>query len=226
MPEVIHTYDSDLCNLRVMWAWSRRPENIIFTDEATRAILKHATLMGRKYTSKIPIVEAADQRITIARLAVSCACCMFSTENGNDVIVKEEHVEYVVGFMHKIYSSKSFGYDKLSEIEAVNSDSSDVRIEDLVNSFLLLPVADFNELVNTLYMFPYFSRNTLDDATSLPRDDLKLLTKFLINNHLVEKVRGDYRRQPLGTEFLEYLRANPITKERIDQVRLKAYSEY
>lgn len=223
MPEVIHKYDSDLCNTRVMWAWSRRPENVTFSDAATKSILKHATLMGNKYTSEIPIVESADQRITIARLAVSCACCMFSTKDGNNVLVEEEHVEYVVNFMHKIYSTKSFGYDKLSEIDSVNSDSSDVRIEDLVNKFLMLPVMDFNELVDTLYMFPYFSRNTLDDATSMPRDDLKLLTKFLINNHLVEKVRGDYRRQPLGTEFLEHLRANRLTKERVDKARATLY---
>ncbi|MNB69345.1 DNA primase [compost metagenome] len=224
MPEVLHEFDSDLCNTRVMWAWSRRPENIIFSDEATKAILKYATQMGRRYTSRIPIVESADQRITIARLAVSCACCMFSTEDGTNVLVKEDHVEYVVDFMNRIYSSKSFGYDKLSDLENVNTDASSERIEDLVKKFVMLPVMNFNELVDTLYMLPYFSRNTLDDSTGMDRDDLKLLLKFLINNHLVEKVRGDYRRMPLGTKFLEHLRNNRLTKAFIDEVRKATYA--
>jgi hypothetical protein len=227
MPEVPHVYDSDLCNLRVLWAWSRRPDNIKFETDATSAILAHATAMGKRYTSKIPIVEAADQRIKIARLAVSAAISVFSTTDGEDVIVKKEHVDYVVAFMDKVYGSKSLGYDKLSDMERVNSDSSDSNIDLLVQRFVLLPIMDHNEMVEILYGLPYFSRNTLEDYTGLPRDDMKLLLKFLTNNHLVEKVRGDYRRYPLGTEFFEYLRKNPLTKEFIEQSRKDHYnSEY
>lgn len=224
MPAVIHRYDTDLCNMRVMWAWSRRPEHINITPEASTAILKHATDMGRKYSSKVPVVEAADQRIKIARLAVACAACMFSTEDGQSVIVKPEHVEFVVNFMNRIYGAKSFGYDKLSDMDKVQSDSSTQNIGSLVDKFLLLPVMDHNEMVDILYGLPYFSRNTLEDYTGLPRDEMKVLLKFLTNNHLVEKVRGDYRRFPLGTEFLEHLRANKITKDQVDKARKSFYS--
>lgn len=224
MPPVLHKYDSDLCNMRVLWAWSRRPEHIIIGKEATDAILKHATEMGRKYSSKIPVVEAADQRIKIARMAVSTAMSLFSTEDGESVIVTKEHVDYVVDFMNKIYSSKSLGYDKLSEIDKVQTDSSDTNIDSLVNKFLLVPLMDHNETVDILYGLPYFSRNTLEDYTGLPRDELKVLLKFLTNNHLVEKIRSDYRRFPLGTEFLEYLKENRITKKQIEEQRKKYYS--
>jgi hypothetical protein len=224
MPEVLHRFDSDLCNLRVMWAWSRRPENIKFTDDATKAILSHATVMGRKYSSKVPVVEAADQRLKIARLAVSCASCMFSTEDGHNLIVTTEHVDYVVNFMHRIYSSKSFGYDKLSDMDRVQSDSSTTNIDGLIRKFLIIPVADINETVDILYGLPYFSRNTLEDYTGLARDELKVLLKFLTNNHLVEKVRGDYRRFPLGTEFLEHMRAHRVTQKDVQEARKNFYS--
>jgi hypothetical protein len=209
--------------MRVLWAWSRRPENIKFDSEATKAILEHATQMGRKYSSKVPVVEAADQRLKIARLAVACACCMFSTEDGNDVIVKKEHVDFVVNFMNKLYAAKSFGYDKLSDIDRVQSDSSANTIDSLIKKFLVLPLMDPNETVDILYGLPYFSRSTLEDYTGLPRDEMKVLLKFLTNNHLVEKVRGDYRRFPLGTEFLEYLRAHKVTKEQIQEARKDYY---
>jgi len=55
------------CNMRTMWAWSRRPEHIKFEDDAVATILKLATQSGvTKYTSRVPLVEAADQRIKIA----------------------------------------------------------------------------------------------------------------------------------------------------------------
>lgn len=224
MPAVKHVYNSDVCNLRVLWAWSRKPDNIKFEKSAVKAILDHATTMGRQYSSKIPIVEAADQRIKIARLAVSCACCLFSTENGEDVIVKKEHVDYVVDFMNTIYAAKSFGYDKLSEQDKVNSDASNENISKLRSKFLLLPLPDFNEMARILYQLPYFSRNTLEDYTGLPRDEMKVLLKFLTNEHLIEKVKGDYRRYPLGTEFLEAILAKPVTRDEIDAARKDFYS--
>lgn len=224
MPEVIHKFDSDLCNTRVMWAWSRRPEQVVFDEDASTAILEHATTMGRKYSSKVPVVEAADQRIKIARLAVACAACVFSTDDGEKIIVKKEHVDYVVAFMDNIYSAKSFGYDKLSDIDKVQTDASEQNIDKLVEKFLVLPLMDHNEMVDILYGLPYFSRNTLEDYTGLPRDEMKVLLKFLTNNHLVEKVRGDYRRFPLGTEFLEYLRDNRITKQQVEEARKDFYS--
>ena len=224
IPEVPHIYTSDLCNTRVLWAWSRKPENIKFTDEATERILAAATEMGAKYSSKVPIVEAADQRIKIARLAVAAACCVFSSDNGEDVIVKAEHVDFVVNFMNDLYCTKSFGYDKLSEQDIKTSDTSEDNINKLRKAFLTLPIMDFNEMSTILYQLPYFSRMTLEDYTGLSKDDLKMLLKFMTNNHLVDKVKGDYRRLPLGTELLENLVNVPVTKQEIDAARRQFYS--
>jgi hypothetical protein len=223
MEPVRHVYTSDLCNLRVLWAWSRRPENVQITDEATTAILQRATEMGRKYSSKVPVVETADQRQKIARLAVACACCMFSTEDGENVIVTKEHVDFVVNFMNKLYCSKSFGYDKMSEQEDKSSDTSDENILKLRKQFLVLPISDFNEMANVLYQLPYFNRNTLEDYTGLGRDELKMLLKFMTNQHLVDKVHGDYRRLPLGTKLFENLTAKQIKKDEIDKARQEYY---
>ena len=224
IPEVQHKYTSDLCNTRVLWAWSRKPDNVKFTDEATEHILAKATEMGAKYSSKVPIVEAADQRIKIARLAVAAACCVFSTSNGEDVIVKPEHVDFVVDFMNKLYCAKSFGYDKLSEQEMATSDTSEDNINKLRAMFLTLPVMNHNEMATILYQLPYFSRTTLEDYTGLSKDDLRMLLKFMTNQHLVDKVKGDYRRLPLGTQLLENLVNNPITKVEIENARKQFYS--
>ena len=225
LPPVPHVYTSDLCNTRVLWAWSRKPDDVIITDEATQRILESATEMGAKYSSKIPIVEAADQRIKIARLAVAAACCVFSSdETGQKVIVKPEHVDFVVDFMNELYCTKSFGYDRLSEQDMVTSDTSADNIGKLRSLFLTLPLVDANEMAKILYQLPYFSRATLEDYTGLSKDDLKMLLKYMTNNHLVDKVKGDYRRLPLGTELFENLTTVPITKAEIEAARKDFYS--
>lgn len=225
VPEVPHIYNSDLCNTRVLWAWSRRPENVKITPEATKRILDTATQMGARYSAKVPVVEAADQRLKIARLSVAAACCVFSTENGEDVIVKPEHVDFVVKFMNRLYCSKSFGYDKLSEQDTVTSDASEANIKKLRTAFLTLPLMDVNEMAKILYQLPYFSRVTLEDYTGLAKDDLRVLLKFMTNNYLVDKVKGDYRRLPLGTALLEDLVNKPVTKEEIETSRKEFYAE-
>lgn len=225
VPEVPHIYTSDACNTRVLWAWSRQPEDVVFTDEATECILAKATEMGSKYSSKIPVVEAADQRLKIARLSVAAAACVFSSdETGQKVIVKPEHVEFVVDFMNELYSSKSFGYDKMSEQDSLTTDDSDDNLTKLRKKFLLLPVADFVDMSKVLFQLPYFSRATLEDFSGLARDDLRMLLKFLTNNSLVEKFKGDYRRLPLGTALFEDLVNNPVTKAEIEEARKEAYS--
>ena len=225
LPAVPHIYTSDACNTRVLWAWSRRPENIKITDEATQSILEQATKMGAKYSSKVPIVEAADQRIKIARLAIAAAACVVSTdESYEDIIVKPEHVQFVVDFMTELYSAKSLGYDRLSEEDKTTTDTSSENIGKLRKVFLTLPMLDSNEMATILYQLSYFSRATLEDYTGLAKDDLKMLLKFLTNNHLVDKYKGDYRRLPLGTELFEDLTTHKITKEEIDLARKDFYS--
>ena len=225
LPKVPHVYTSDACNARVLWAWSRRPENVIITEEATQHILDKATEMGAFYTSQVPLVEAADQRIKIARLAISTACCVVSTDDSfENVIVKPEHVDFVVDFMNEVYRAKSFSYDKLSEQAQATSDTSDNNISKLRVSFLALSLMDVNEMAEILYQLPYFSRATLEDYTGLVKDDLKMLLKFLTTQHLVEKSRGDYRRLPLGTQLFENLTTRKATKKEIDAARKEYYA--
>jgi hypothetical protein len=224
MERVPHVYTSDLCNMRTIWAWSRTSEQINITPDATKKILELATLMGKKYSARVPIVEAADQRLKIARLAIACACCVFSTKDGHTVDVLPEHAEYVVNFMEKIYSTKAMGYDKMSEVDNLISDESDENINDLRSKFLLIPTHDHNDLAETLYSLPYFGRNTLVDYTGLPQEEMRVLMKFLTSNNLIENFRGNYSRRPIATRLFESILENPITKEEVDSVRKGYYS--
>jgi hypothetical protein len=116
--EAPEDYTSALCHQRVMWAWSRRPEDVVFEDGTDAAILAAANVHGVKYrfASEIPLVEPNEQRVKIARLAVAAAGMFFSTnETGSTVQVKPVHVAFAVRFLDRAYSKPSLGYSDYAD---------------------------------------------------------------------------------------------------------------
>lgn len=227
MPEVQHRYTSDKCKTRVAWAWSRKPENIIFTPESVKTILECAAIMGKKYSSRIPLVEPADQRLKLARLSVAAAACVYSTDDGTNVIVKPEHVTFVFDYLNSVYTKKSLGYDRFSADEFENSDTSNEAISKLRMTYATLPLVNNSpgNVAASLYKMPYFNRNTLEDATGLDRDEMRALTCFLIGNAIVEKAGQDYKRTPMGLAFIEELLMNPLTQDEIKEARAQHYKK-
>lgn len=225
MPEVPHIYTSELCMSRVLWAWSRRSDNVHFTDSATEKILEYANLMGKKYSSRIPLVEAADQRLKLARLAVSTACCMFSTETGEEVIVKPEHIEFVYKYLNKVYDSRALNYDKFSIEDFESNDTTDDAIARLRRDFIALPFgsASINDIAKALYQLNQrCTRNTIADATGLDPDELRLLLPFMLNNSIIEVASdgGAYYKTTVGREFLESLLLDPPKDDEVREARV------
>lgn len=227
MPEVEHIYTSDACHLRVMWAWSRHPEDIVFTDEATAQILEYAEKMGKKYSARIPLVEPADQRLKLARLAVAAAACVMSTdETWSQVVVKPEHVDFVYNYLNGAYDQRSLGYDRFSRDEFESSDTTDAAMSKLRFGYTSMPIASTSviEITKALYQMPYFNRNQLEDATGLDRDELKVLMQFLLSNSIIERAGQDYKRTPMGLTFLESILLEPPTETEVKENRQRRFS--
>jgi len=223
VPAIEHTYDTEACRNRVLWCWSRRPNDVVFTEKAQAKILESAMSMGKKYSSQIPIVEPADQRLKIARLSIATAGCMFSTEDGKKLIVKEEHVEFVVNFMNKVYDNKNLDYAGFSETAHFDLDISDERLAMLRKKFILLPGGRPNELAQVLYDMQYFRRAELQDSTGFDNEDLLRVLSFLNINKIIERTMSGYRKQPSGIKLLRNIIANPITDEELQRVKKETY---
>jgi len=114
--EYEHFYTSELCHNRVMFAWSRRPEDIYIEKDAENAILHAATLLGEKFSSDIPLVVGAEMRIKLARMAISVAAMVYSTDDeGEKVIVNKAHVLFAINFLESQYHNRRMGYYDYSQ---------------------------------------------------------------------------------------------------------------
>lgn len=113
LDETTTRYTSDLCHQRVMWAWSRTPEQVHIGEEALTSILGHAMRHGEqyRYASEIPLVEPNEQRVKLARAAVAVAALFFSTDaTGTTVVVKPVHVDFAARFLDQLYEKPSLAF--------------------------------------------------------------------------------------------------------------------
>lgn len=115
----IETYEPRLLHQRVMWAWSRSAEQVRFTPEAETHVLLRATQQGEeyRYATEIPLVEPNEQRIKLARMAVAAAAMFFSTEDGETVLVRPEHVEFAYQFLERLYAKPSLSFKEYARIQ-------------------------------------------------------------------------------------------------------------
>ena len=218
IPAVPHIYTTDLCRDRVLWCWSRKPDDLVFTPAAASAILTEATAMGRKYSAKIPLVEPADQRIKLARLSIAAAGATFSSPDGYKLVVDKCHVDFVVELLQEVYDDPNFAYDAYSKTNNDNEIPAD-RLKLLRRKFALLPVQDVMELAEILANIQYFKRQVLQDATGLAQEEVLKVMHFITLHKIIEDSMSGYRKTPNGTQFLKYMLANPVSPEELKEIR-------
>lgn len=111
-----HVYNSEACEACVLWAWSRRPEQIVFVGDAIAAIYEQSLALGGRYVEMPPLIQGANVRIKLARLAVALAIRTVSTDASYEqVLVNRQHVEDAVKFIDTLYGNPSFGYAEYSK---------------------------------------------------------------------------------------------------------------
>jgi hypothetical protein len=188
------SYTSDVCRSLILWAWSRRPEQIVFTPAATDAILAAATDMGRRYHPSIPLVEPSDQRLKLARLAAAAAARTYSTDDGEKLIVGLEHVAFVVAYLERIYTSRAMAYGEYSDAmrkgESLTPDEArevTVEIENWQN---------WEDAVEFFRTATIFRKADLVDGLGWEDLDAKSHLKYLQGRRLIRPTRTGYNKAP------------------------------
>jgi len=189
---VVHRFTSEACQNLILWAWSRTPEDVRFADGVEELILQESVLLSGMYSATIPLVEPADMRLKIARLAVACACRCFSEDEGK-VVVKEEHVRFVIGFLRKCYDSPYMSYDSYSERSDKESTFSDGEFEQAVVEFRKFP--NWKEIVEVLASIGNpFRGFEVGEQLGIESFDVREVVHFLSRYRLIQTLPAGYRK--------------------------------
>lgn len=195
---VPHRYTSDLCHLLVLWAWTRRPEQVRFEEEAEALVLQLAG-MARSYECDIPLVEGAEMRIKLARVAAAIAARLFSTPDGQELVVKPGHVVAAAEFIERLLRAPGLRLDLYARTQTGAQADIDRALEefaDFPDLESLVPVITFNE---------YFTVSGLGDQLNWERDECRQLLSWMVKSRLVKQTRNGYRKTAAGHVFAHRL---------------------
>lgn len=197
--KVPHIHTSELCKNLILWAWSRKPYNIKIKPKAYEACYSLAKLMYTKYSHACPLVNPSEQKLKLAKMATALACRLFSTENGEDVIVLPEHVEYIYEWLNEIYDSPYFQYNEWSiDNNPAQSLVNDTEVEGV------LELMGRNGMRNMLNM-KQINIKDIENMTNCDRSEARSMISKLITNNALVKYYTAYKKTPA---FIKLIKAN------------------
>lgn len=212
--EVAHHYTSELSSHLIMWAWSRTESQIHYEEGFETELLNAATRIGTTYSSSCPIVEPADQRYKLLRLATALAARTFSTDDGENLIVRRSHILLVEEFLDRIYKDKALGYYEFSMAqkgETIIRDPKDVekRLIDMPNA---------SDSINTLIETDAITFQVIIDCTEWMKDQSNEFIGFLVRKQCLKALRrGGYRKTSAFIELLKQLDRQGVKSETLHE---------
>ena len=196
-------YTSEACHTLLMWVWTRTPDQIVWARGSEDEVYKQANSMGDRYVEDPPLIQAANARIKIARLAVAIAARTFSTsESYEDIIVNKEHVQDAVRFIDILYDMPTLGYaarsrERLLDVEEATEHREEIR------HYLL----ERRGLAKLLRSTSRFRRQDLEEVMNVDRENANAIINKLYGARMLRKEGGgDNIVEPILHELLREVR--------------------
>jgi hypothetical protein len=184
-PHTDQVYGQEVCMLGVQWAWSRTAEDIVWEKGAEALVYTYAIDMGDRYTPKPPLVQAANIRMKITRVAVALAIRTFSTDNGQRVLVTKQHVDDAVLFMDQLYGMEGFGYLEHSKELILEATQSVENRQSVVKYLRSKP-----EIARFLRGMGEFRRSDMEDMMNYTKEEANAVVNRLWEWRMVTRAPG------------------------------------
>ena len=193
----------------ILWAWSRKPQDITIGKPTMKRILQRADDLATKYgdAQDIPLMEPADLRKKLARMSIALASLVHSTDEAHEkVIVLPEHVEYVVDFLSIVYDDRNCRLDLYSAKSKEESDLTDAERAEVKKALEDLDFADHAlasaELIDLFRRNDVLKPNEIVDMLGFERAQVNTRLAILTKHSMIKRTRDGLRKLP---KFIEYL---------------------
>lgn len=118
-------WPSSLLQWIVLWAWSRKPEDIEWTREGMEAIWIDSKALSEQFHTSVPIFQPNEAGVRLARMAVSVAARLFSSPDGNKLVIGDKHVHAARRLYEKFLGADELGITEIRRTEEIIEDAAD-----------------------------------------------------------------------------------------------------
>lgn len=203
--------DKETFKNSVLFSWSRKPEDVIFTDDTIKAILEVSTKLSKLYgkATDIPLVSPSDQRNKIARLTVALASLTHSVdETGERIVVQPGHVEFIFEYLKLLYNSPGAGLNYYARLAIKEEDMDKPRYDkytaDLKKVDTLKTDYKFYEFIKLFAQQKYLRLGDIEAMLSIDKDEAKAIVNQLVRMRMIEMTSGGYRKTPRFNAYIQF----------------------
>ena len=165
----------------IYWVWSRELEQIVFADGVPKYLIQKADELNSAFDSRIKFFGNEAWK-KLARIAVACAGCTFSTEDGTNLIVQREHVDWAVEFLRRCYDNDLFRLREYAK-ERRMLDETNESVNQLMQGLMRNHKVMMNAIHQATTPVPMFN---LTAISGLDRDKFNSIINSLSSSYLIK----------------------------------------
>jgi hypothetical protein len=185
------SYHPDACAVLVRWAWTRTRDHISWAPGAEQTVYDAALDLSRRYVEDPPLLQAANARVKVARIAIAIAMRLYSTPDGEIVVVRKEHVAAAVQLIDLLYSMPTLGYrarsqELLADAELARKNMGSTK------KYL----KGRKGLPKFLRSNSSFKRQDLEEVLNISREESNAIINSLWERRMIRKEQGNIVVEP------------------------------
>lgn len=211
LPTFPSTITSEALKNNILFVWSRKPEDILFTDEAIEEILRVSTALSKVYgkANDIPLVSPSDQRNKVARLTVALAALTHSIdESGERIRVLPGHATFIYEYLKALYNAPGCGLNYYSKLAIKEEDMTEEfynRITtDLQDVDTLKGKGKFFEFVKLFAQQQYINLGEIESMLAIDREEAKAIVGQLTRMRMIVRTSGGFRKNPRFNAYIAF----------------------
>lgn len=197
-------HSSQLEHDLIMWIWSRKSNEIKFSQDAIEKIYKLSIELSKQYSFSIPLIQGENIRIKLAKLAVAFAGRTYSNrEDGKYLFVDSCHVDCAISFLHLIYKKDASGYFSMSQLRKDLDMTYNEKDFDIINKYFNTFGQNKIELCKCLLNNNTITSVVLSEHLNLPPEIAREILSKLLKNDCVTMKSNQYTKIPSFNNWLK-----------------------
>lgn len=217
---VEHIFDAETLRANMLWAWSRKAEDIYWAPGAVEKVKAEAKRLNAKYEGSDIHLLSQDANEKIARMSQALAATLHSTDELHTMVhVLPEHVELVAELIDSVYASTDLDFEMYVK-QNHEGTRGEVDYDDLMNEIhrkITLPHGVHADEIIENFSVNRVMNSFAMEAMAGDSKDAKMVARNLFRLGLIQTtLRGGF--EP-SAKFKELMRQHSRRRAGISMVR-------